>query len=255
MNINPLHIGISRWAAQNIVAARFLFFCSEILRISIAFFLGKSLIPSLAIQEYLVVCIALLGLSYVLIKRKTKRTDFKRFYQKGFLIMSCSWLLYFCTGSFFSNQEPTRTNFSVLANDVQGTPKSGLLAETIKKNKVDIKIKKKDKKKMPFSTKRKILYGLLFLLSLPLTAYGLAFACSLGCSGYVFWPWVFYILSFGALAAGISFLIKLFSKKKPRKYRNLSKQEKWKTWKTFLLTWLLTLGGISLLLLILSITS
>ncbi|WP_341227601.1 hypothetical protein [uncultured Arcticibacterium sp.] len=251
MKFNPLHIPLSRWAAQNIAASRILFAFTEILRISIAFYLGKAFLAPLAIQEYLIICIALLCLSYVLIKRKTKRSLFKRYFQKGFVLMTCSWLLYFCTGSFFSNVESDTSKISVLANDVQTTKKSGLLKETIQKNKVQIK--GKEKSKMPFSTKRKILYALLFLLSLPLTVYGLGFACSLGCSGYVFLPWVFYILSFGVLAAGIFFLLKLISKKKPRKYRKLNKREKWKEWKSFLFTWLLTLGVIALLLFIISI--
>lgn len=254
MNINPLHTSFSRWAAQNVIVARVLFTCSEILRISIAFYLGKALLAPLAIEEYLIICIALLSLCYALLKRKTKRSHFKKFFRKGFILMTCSWLLYFCTGSFFSKIESRNLSYSAFANDVQTTKKSGLLAETTKKNKVQIKAKRK-KGKIPFSTKRKILYGLLFLLSLPLTVYGLGFACSLGCSGYVFLPWVFYILSFGALAAGIFFLIKLISKKKPRKYRSLNKREKWKEWKKFLFTWLLTLGGIALLLFIISIVN
>ncbi|AWW00163.1 hypothetical protein [Arcticibacterium luteifluviistationis] len=249
MIFNPLHIRLSRWAAQNIIAARLLFAFTEFLRISIAFYLGKALIPTLSIQEYLVVCIALVSLSYVLINQKTKRSNFKKYFQNGFVIMSCSWLLFFSTGSFFSNQESNSTTFSVLANDVQTTQKSGLLAETLEKNKIDIKTKKKEKKKMSFSTKRKILYGLLFLLSLPLTFLGLVYACGLGCSGYVFWPWVLYILSFGALAAGLFFLVKLFSKKKPRKYRDLSKREKWKAWKPFFVSWLIVLAVIGVFLL------
>lgn len=247
MSFNSFHIGLSRWSAKNILVARFLFACTEILRVSIAFYLGKALISPLNIHDYLVICIALLSLSFVVFKQQTKRRHYKKYFQHGFIIMSCSWLLFFCTGSFFSNQASSHSNYSVLANDVQITQKSGLLAETLKKNKVDIK-----KKKMSFSKKRKLLYGLLFLLSIPLTFLGLVYACGLGCSGYAFFAFVFYFLSFGVLAAGISFLIKIFSKKKPRRYRDLNKRDKWKAWKPFFITWSVIMGALGLLILIIN---
>jgi uncharacterized membrane protein YkvI len=236
MIASTLNNYISIWASQNIRKAQVLLFLSEVSRFLIAIFLGKSLLPRLGVNEFFILSILLLGLVFVLLKSKTKRSDFRAYAKKGLALLSCSWLLFFGLGSFFSEQSIAQNNVTVASN-TQIQPKAGLLKRLIDKKEVKIKYSSKTPDKAPTSKNRKILYVCLFVLSLPLTFIGLILACNLGCAGYAVFAWISIILSFGFLGGGIHFLIRALSKKKIAKYKDLDKSDKRKARKRFFLSW------------------
>jgi len=236
MPIHLSHKEIGTWAVNNTRKAQFLFFLSEISRLSIAFFLGKFLLPRLGINEFFVLSILLLSFAFVWLNSSTKRSDFSNYFKKGLLIVSCSWLLFFGFGSLFSGQSSFQSNVSMAA-DVQGEPHKGLVQKLLNKKEIKIQFHTTTAKKLPISKKRKILFVILFIISIPLTFYGLILGCSLSCAGYAVFAWMTIILSFGLLGGGIYFLIKAISKKKVGRYKDLDRAGKRKAWKNFFITW------------------
>jgi CDP-diglyceride synthetase len=118
MIVSILNNTVSKWASQNIRKAQLLLFLSEVSRFLIAMFLGKPLLPRLGINEFFILGIILLGLVFILLQSKTKRSDFRVYAKKSLVLMSCSWILFFGLGSLFSKQSSVQNN-ATLASDIQ----------------------------------------------------------------------------------------------------------------------------------------
>jgi len=98
-------------------------------------------------------------------------------------------------------------------------------------------------------TGKRVVYFLLFLLSLVLTYFMAVMACSLACSGYGVVAILVLLLGQGVLGSGIYFFLKIFRKGYIKKWKELDIKEKKKERKRYWLT--LLISGLALWLFIL----
>ncbi len=237
---------IAQWASGNVFFARILFSFTEIFRLSIAFYLGSVLSKGIGINELILITILIMSFLFTTLKFRGNGGRVQTLF-----LMSLSWFFSFTFGGIThpSGQQLSQT---VFAGDTYGEPQTSI-TEEVKKSKSIISFKK-NSEKMPDS-KRRWAYVLLFLLSLPLTYYGLALTCSLGCAGYSFFAILALITSFGLFSGGMFFLAKAFRKGFIKKHKDMERQEKKKEWKRFLLAWAITTGLFGLFLIVINVVN
>jgi hypothetical protein len=229
LSIRRLHI--SKWASNHIFTARLLLTFTEISRLSVAFFLGKQLLPFFDINNFSLLTILVISLAYMLLNLKESKISHKKY---GLILLSCSFLLFFNTGSLFSENVDHTNSSSIMANSKKEEIKKGLVQRTLDSNKPLIKLHKSKLERKPIS---KFWFVALFALSLVLTWLGLVLGCTLSCNGFAIFAWMAIIGSFGVLAGGLFFLLKAISKRPRKKHGDLTKEERWRNWKKFLMLW------------------
>ncbi|RYU94900.1 hypothetical protein [Emticicia agri] len=251
---------ISIWASRNSKKAITLIVIIEFVKSFIGFDIGQHFFPvfSTAFIE-----LAVLGLVFVITfvqnnYRYQAQTLSKEAHRQlrlrttGIIFLS-SLLLSVLLGNHFkglgysinsvfvANAAVSMSSDSVVTTNSQIATKKHTL-----KHKIRV-FSKKTADDDPYSGRR-VGYVLLFLLSLVLTYFGLYLTCGVLCSGYGVLALLIFITSLGVLSGGVYFLIKAFSKPvKP--ISTMSREEKRKERKKFLLVWgiLSVLTGILLL--------
>lgn len=250
IRFTSFRIQAESWASQNIPRARFLFVSGEVFRLSIAFLLGKSLLFKPDYNETIFLVLMLSATVFTVFRYPAGRRNFGSYRSRALTLMLSSFTLAFLSGNLFSARQPVRNLIS--ATDYYEAPRNGLLDQVQQQNTPKhpvIKMHNSVTEEPAIPTGKRLLYVLLFLVSLPLTYFGLILACTLGCNGFPVFAWLAVITSFGVFSGGIYFLIKAF-RKKARPHKSLDKKGKKKEWKNFFLTWLITFGAAMIALLI-----
>ncbi|KPM47823.1 hypothetical protein [Jiulongibacter sediminis] len=242
---------LENWAQVNIKKAQWTLAATETIRLLIGLFLGYKVLHGVGVNELVLVTILTLSAFFVVMNRPVGRRNFSQYIRKAGLLSLCSFVLSFTLGGVLSgNQINSSANLVMAFDDITETSKSGLLDKALKQTKqlkVELKAIKKNKTKEPA---KRWPYLLLFLLSLPLTYFGLILSCSLSCSGYGVLAILTFVLTSGVFSGGIFFLIKALRKKASKKYKNMSCDERKGEWKNFLLVWVVTAVGVALTILL-----
>lgn len=243
MLINPkTQTTIARWASRNVILAQAILSFSEISRLVIAFYLGTVLMRKVGVNELLLLTILAFSVIYALLKSDVRRHHYKAYLIRTWAVMAITWFMSFSLGGFLSAQNDSSP--SVFAGDVYTGPQSGLVGKLSEKSEVKMTFRKDRYKPKTGMGKRKLMYGLLFLLSLGLTIGGALLTCTLTCSGLWYFALLAGITTLGIFAGGIYFLTRIFRRGYQRKYSRLRKDQKREEWRKFFLIWGFTSLGL-----------
>ncbi|WP_304233334.1 hypothetical protein [Jiulongibacter sediminis] len=243
---------LENWAQVNIKKAQWTLAATESIRLLIGLFLGFKVLHGAGVNELVLATILTLSAFFVIMNRPVGRRNFSQYIRKAGLLSLCSFVLSFTLGGVLSgNQMSSSANQVMAFDDITETPKSGPLDKALKQTKQPkVKLKVFQINKTKDEPSKRWAYILLFLLSLPLTYFGLILSCSLSCSGYGVLAILTFVLTSGVFSGGIFFLIKALRKKASKKYKNMSRDERKGEWKNFLLVWVVTAVGVALTILL-----
>jgi heme/copper-type cytochrome/quinol oxidase subunit 4 len=237
---------ISKWAAKNVILSVGIIIVLEFFKIFLGIKVGKGLFASISSNDFLILCILMFSLVFTLQKR------YKRLYSQlstkdayaGLIkyntaIFLSSFILSISLGAHLNSLEHPTRNIHLSASEHQAnsdSTKHALLKQALEKQQNGPSIAEQK----PSDTGRRVVYFLLFLLSLVLTYIAAVFACSIACSGYGVAAILVILLAQGVLGSGIYFLLKVFRRGFIKKWKETSheqkKREKKKYWLTLLIS-------------------
>lgn len=251
---------MARWASQNAQAAISSIVLLEGLKFGIGFYLGKSAFPAMpkAFIELLVIAvglfIAIVQKNYgIFIAHEAKNHRYERVLKGNTLVFLSTLFLSILIGNLQQKLHTPTLDTEVKASlSVENTQKinADSLFVSIEKNQVgqpspvqienDTITTADDSEKPKTDTLRRVLYFLLFAVSLVATFYAIVFACSLSCSGYAVWAVLVILVGLGVFGSGFYFLTKIFRKGYIKQWKEMDKTERKKERKRYIKTALIS---------------
>lgn len=241
-----LNLKISHWASKNIVLSVGLIVFFQFLQIFLGIKIGRGIFQSISSYELTIICILIFSLIFtlqkrfsVLFKNLPKIQRYRPMLRYNVFIFLSSFVLSLAFGAHLNSLENPTKNIQLSAtehlNNVDSTT-NVLIQQALEKQKVEASIPSETTK----DTGKRVVYFVLFLLSLVLTYVIAVMACSLACSGYGVVAILVLLLAQGVLGSGIYFLLKIFRKGIIKKWKELDIKEKKKERKRYWLTLLIS---------------
>jgi hypothetical protein len=226
---------ISIWASKNIKFAVIIVVLLEIIKFFSGVFLGKYSELSFSSQELFFLSLFLAVTIYhfqdnfsIKYKNFNRIDEYKPRLKYNALIFFLSFLLSILFGMQLKPNESLNSTHVAMATE--HVEKKDSYNKTFKE------FKNKNSEKPKGDTGRRILYFLLFILSLVLVYFAAFLACSLSCSGQGVLAIIVALAGLGIFGSGIYFLLKVFRGKYIKKFREMEKSEKRKELKKFGIT-------------------
>lgn len=241
-----LDLKISKWASKNVVSSVGLIVFFQFLQIFIGIKVGRGLFQSISSYELTLLCILIFSLIFTLQKRFSvfykhlpKIQRYKPMLRYNVLVFLSTFILSLAFGAHLNSLENPTRNIQLSAtehhNNIDSTTHV-LIQKALEKQKVEATINVETTK----DTGKRVVYFILFLLSLVLTYFIAVMACSLACSGYGVVAILVLLLGQGVLGSGIYFFLKIFRKGFIKKWKELDIKEKKKERKRYWLTLLIS---------------
>ena len=241
-----LNLKISKWASKNIVVRVGLIILFQFLQIFLGIKIGCGWFPSISSDELTIVCILIFSLIFTLQKRFSdlynnlhKIEKYGPMLRYNVLVFLSTFVLSLAFGAHLNSLENPARNIQLSATEHHNKLDSTthvLIQKALEKQKVNAAIQTETTK----DTGKRVVYFLLFLLSLILTYFIAVMACSLACSGYGVVAILVLLLGQGVLGSGIYFFLKIFRKGFIKKWKQLDIKEKKKERKRYWLTLLIS---------------
>lgn len=248
---------ISLWASKNVLMARLLIVMIEIAKGLSAGLIGYYFIPKLSERTLnlsvllLVLLVSFLQMNHEFIERLNKRIYHKIRHQVTFVIFLCTFGLTLLLGNYYKSVGENIVGQWVHAGVSVRTDSTSQYEEKVWEKSIKARVgalseNKSSQDEQPSHNGRRVVYVLLFLLSLGLTYVATILSCSIACSGYGFLAVLSLLLTVGIFSGGIYFLMKAF-RKRIKISKEMSREEKRKERKRFFITWGIVVSIISLL--------
>ncbi|MCP9754477.1 hypothetical protein EGI26_04780 [Lacihabitans sp. CCS-44] len=240
------NLKLSKWASRNIVLSVGLIILFQFLQIVLGVKMGREFLQSISTYELGIVCLLLFSLVFTLQKRfgvvykhLPKIQQYVPLLRYNSIIFLCTFMLSIALGGHLNTLENPSRSIQLSATEHSTKLDSTLNAhiqQALEKQKTAVADTSETKK----DTGKRILYLLLFLLSLVLTYFIAVMACSLACSGYGVVAILVILLGQGVLGSGVYFFLKMFRKGFIKKWKELDTKEKKKERKRYWLTLLIS---------------
>ena len=241
-----LNLKVSKWASKNIVLSVGLIILFQFLQIFLGIKIGSGWFPSISSDDLTMVCILIFSLIFTLQKRFSdlynnldKIHKYGPMLRYNVLVFLSTFVLSLAFGAHLNSLENPARNIQLSATEHHNIIDSTthvLIQKALEKQKVNAAIQTETTK----DTGKRVVYFLLFLLSLILTYFIAVMACSLACSGYGVVAILVLLLGQGVLGSGIYFFLKIFRKGFIKKWKQLDIKEKKKERKRYWLTLLIS---------------
>lgn len=241
-----LNLKISKWASKNVALSVGLIIILQFLQIFLGIKVGRGLFQSISSYELAILCILVFSLIFTLQKRFSvlykhlpKIQRYRPMLRYNALIFLSTFVLSIALGAHLNSLENPTRNIQLSATEHHSKVDSTthvLIQKALEKQKAEATFDTEDTK----DTGKRVVYFLLFLLSLVLTYVIAVMACSLACSGYGVVAILVVLLGQGVLGSGIYFFLKIFRKGFIKKWKELDIKEKKKERKRYWLTLLIS---------------